>query len=64
MSKRIVAQLARAITVIGTLALCGCTSNATWTASHYFSSGDQFVPIFPDRLLSLADTEAQDLPAP
>jgi hypothetical protein len=64
MSKRIVAQVARVIAVIGTLALCGCTSNATWAASHYFSSGDQFVPIFPDRLLSLTDTEAHDPQAP
>jgi len=64
MSKRIVAQVIRVIAVIGTLALCGCTSNATWAASHYFSSGDQFVPIVPDRLLSLADTEAHDPQAP
>jgi hypothetical protein len=64
MSKRIVAQVARVIAVIGTLALSGCTSNATWAASHYFSSGDQFVPIVPDRLLSLADTEAHDPQAP
>ncbi len=64
MSKRIVAQVARVVAVIGTLALCGCTSNATWTASHYFSSEDQFVPIVPDRLLSLADAEVHDLQAP
>ena len=64
MSKRIVAQLARVIAVIGTLALCGCTSDATWTASHYFSSGDQFLPIVPDGLFRLVDTEARDLQAP
>jgi outer membrane lipoprotein SlyB len=64
MSKRIVAQVARVIAVIGALALCGCTSNATWSASHYLSSGDQFVPIVPDGLLRLADTEAPDPQAP
>jgi len=64
MSKRIVAQVARVIAVLGTLALCGCTSNATWTESHYFSSADQFVPIVPDRLLSLTDREGNDLQAP
>jgi hypothetical protein len=64
MSKRIVAQVARVIAMIGALALCGCTSNATWTAGHYFSSGDQFVPIYPDRLLSLTDTEVHDPQAP
>lgn len=64
MSKRIVAQVARVIAVIGTLVLCGCTSDATWTESHYFSSADEFVPVFPDRLLSLADREVYDPQAP
>ena len=64
MSKRIVAQVVRFIAVIGTLALCGGTSTATWAASHYFSSADQFVPIYPDRLLSLTDTETHDPQAP
>lgn len=64
MSKRIVAQVARVIAVIGTLALCGCTSNPTWTASHDFSSGDQFVPMFPDKSVSLAGAEVHDPQAP
>jgi hypothetical protein len=64
MSKRIVAQVVRVIAVIGTLALCGGTSSATWAASHYFSSADQFVSIFPDRLLSLVDREAPGPQAP
>jgi len=64
MSKRIVAQVVRVIAVIGTVALCGGTSTATWAAGHYFSSADQFVPIFPDRLLSLVDTRTNEPQAP
>ncbi len=41
MSKRIVAQMARVIAVIGALALGGCASDPAWTASHDFSQGDQ-----------------------
>jgi hypothetical protein len=59
MSNGIVAQAARVISVIGTLALCGCTSSPTWTASHAFSSGDQIVPMFADGLPSPADAEVQ-----
>jgi len=64
MSKRIVAQVARVIVAIGTLALFGCTSSPTWTASHDFSSGEQVVPMIPDRLLSLAGTEGPEPQAP
>ena len=64
MSKRIVAQVVRVIAVLATLALCGSTSNPAWTASHDFSSGEQFVPMFPDQVFTLADTEDRDLQAP
>jgi len=60
MSNRIVAQAVRLLAVIGTLALCGGTSNATWAESHYVGSGDQFVPILPDRLLNLVDRDGSD----
>ena len=64
MSKRIVAQLVRVIAVIATLALCGSTSSLAWTASHDFSSGEQFVPMFPDQVLNPAESEDRDLQAP
>lgn len=59
MSKRIVAQAARIITLIGALAVGGCTSSPTWTASHAFGSGDQIVPTFADRSPSPADVEIE-----
>ena len=64
MSKRIVVQVVRVIAVIGTLALCGSTGSLAWTASHDFNAGEQFVPMFPDQVLSLANTEDRDLQAP
>ena len=64
MSKRIVAQVVRVIALIGTLALCGSMSSLAWTASHDFSAGEQFIPMFPDQVLDLADTEDRDLQAP
>ena len=64
MSKRIVAQVVRVIAVMVTLALCGSTGNPAWTATHDFDSAEQFVPMFPDQVLTLANTEDRDLQAP
>ena len=64
MSKRIVAQVARVIVLIGNLALGGCTSDLTGTASHDFSLTDQFVPIFLDQSPRPADREISDPQAP
>ncbi len=59
MSKRIVAQAARVIALIGALAAGGCTSNPAWTAGHTLTSGDQIVPTLADGLPGPAGVEIE-----